>query len=559
MARNTGKRKRLLKTARTLRSRSVLAIMVALVTAAGYFIWHLSYASSCTVSSNLVNSCRPWFGAAVSGFPGVAPDQQPQYAYLEGLVGQKLDLYRQYNNCSLNGAGTATSCTGGGIPLTRGSDEYYFATRANTYADVNWKPATLWADVGGSNAVINAEIKQAADNIRAIAPKKVMLTVWHEPQNDVTAADGCAGATHGTAGTPAQYLAMWQNVENIFKTEQVTNVIWAADYLSTAQSYFDCQVPQLWPGSNKVDWVLFDVYGTNNHPTWADSTGRLYWYLTQMNASNPGMGLGSKPWGLGEFGTCGNKPGSGVTLQQSIDTARQYYVDAKTAYEDNTYPNLKLYMVWDDDISGNGGNECLTNYDANGASDTAKQQDFNELATAILNPGSTPAPTPTPSKTPAPAPTRSSTASPTPTSTPSASPTGYGTGAGGGGTGSSGGSTGTLTFGTPGSNTVVSVDGAPVSTNGSLNTTYLTNGTHTVTVSSGGKTTSQVIAVHNDLSPFDTLRNFLFSKFVGHPLLMNVSTLLTLILPLMLVAYLLRHRIGRVILKLMNRQPSALR
>ena len=170
---------------------------------------------------------------------------------------------------------------------------------------------------------------------------------------------------------------MWQNVENIFKAQGVTNVIWTMNYMSYAG--VTCLVPQLWPGSSLVDWVFYDTYDRASTDTFDNTAGRFYNYL----ASNPqGINFTAKPWGLGEFGTCRNT---------SPSNAQQYYLDAAAALKANTYPNLHLYQVYAD-TGNSAGYGCLTDYDADptnptansGTYDAIKQQDFNALVTAIF-------------------------------------------------------------------------------------------------------------------------------------------------------------------------------
>ena len=354
-------------------------------------------ATSCTVSSTLVNSCRPWFGAAVSGIPGGGSTQQSQFQYLEHQIGHTLDTYRQYSACSSDGNG-GIFCKFG-VPFAPGGTEQYFATHGYI-VDANWKPYSNYAGADGRNMAVNQEIAQVAQNIKALAPTKVMLTIWWEPQIHTSSySPSCPGTkTNADGGSAAEYNAMWKNVQSIFAQHGVNNVVWAVDYLSTGQSDFDCQVPQLWPVKvgAKVDWVLFDVYGTNNHPTWAGAVGRIYGYLQGLNSSS--FNIGQLPWGIGETGNCGDVPDASanppVTLQDSIDTARQFFVDAKTSYDQHAYPNLKLYQIWDDDISGNGGSECLTGYDVNNQPDPQKQQDFDAFASDVLTSGSAHNPTP---------------------------------------------------------------------------------------------------------------------------------------------------------------------
>ena len=332
---------------------------------------HAAASSNCTPSAILVNPCRPWLGAAANGNPGAPNDPISQADYLETLVGQHLDIFRFYHKP-------------GDLPLSKtsatGKAEIHFAERAGTYIQVNWKPANTWAAAGGGDSSVNAEIKQVAVNIKALAPHKIFLTVWHEPENDVSAFDNstqqaaCKSDPNfkglkGSAGTLDQYQAMWQNVEKIFKQQGVTNVVWAMNYMSYAPFY--CLIPYLWPGNQLVDWVLYDTYGHSKG--YADTAGAFYKVL--QRDSNASVNLDSKPWGLGEFNDCDPK-----VPQDAIS----YFNDAKTAFQANTYPKLKMYMVYAD--TGNGaGPGCLTNYNASGQPFPAKQTAFNQLAKAVLN------------------------------------------------------------------------------------------------------------------------------------------------------------------------------
>lgn len=78
------------------------------------------------------------------------------------------------------------------------------------------------------------------------------------------------------------------------------------------------------------------------------------------------------------------------------------------------------------------------------------------------------------------------------------------------------------------------VDGGVASTNGQLDTTYLTNGTHTVTVKQGEAVATRVIQVNNELSAWQTARNTLFAPFHGNA--GAVNTVLVVILGILLAA-----------------------
>jgi len=321
----------------------------------------------CAPSAMLVNPCRPWFGAAANGNPGAPDSRVAQFDYLERLVGQRLDIFRDYHSAPGSNAL-------GDLPLN--SDEMRLAGRAGTYIDVNWKPAATFAQAGGGDPVVNREIDRVAARIKAIAPHKIFMTIWWEPQNDVTSDPGanCYLNPGATGGTPAQYIAMWRNVENRFRAAGVTNVVWAMDYQAPANGLYDCLVPLLWPGNSLVDWVTYDTYSRNGHATWDNTVGRFYHVLA--SDSSPSVDFNAKPWGLGEFSTCSNA---------NTAAANDFYVQAKNAFQADTYPKLKMYLVYASSGGPKAGPGCLSNYNNSGQPDTAKQANFNEFAKAVLS------------------------------------------------------------------------------------------------------------------------------------------------------------------------------
>lgn len=323
--------------------------------------------ANCTPTATLVNPCRPWFGAAVGNNPGVARNKLVEFNYVERLVGRQLDIFRDYH--SPPGIGPL-----GTLPLN--STEIALSHRPNTYVDVNWKPAATWAQADGGNPAVNRQIARAAASIKSIAPHKIFLTLGWEPQRSVTSDPGhpsCHLSASATGGTPAQYVAMWQNVEKIFREHGATNVIWTMDYQAPAHGLFSCLVTQLWPGNNLVDWVLYDAYSRNAEGTWINTVGPFYNLLLQD--SNARVNFKSKPWGLGEFGTCSN-PDTAL--------AQQFYLEAKTALQANLYPRLKMYLAYESAGGPRAGPGCLSNFTASGQPDAAKQAAFNQFATAVL-------------------------------------------------------------------------------------------------------------------------------------------------------------------------------
>ena len=317
----------------------------------------------CAVSATLVNSCRPWLGAAAAGNPGAQRNGIAQFLYLERLIDHHLDIYRAYNSAPGKGANSS-------LPLT--PIELAAIRQPDTYADVNWQPAATWAQADGGNPAVNARIAKAADNIKAVAPHKIFLTVWWEPQNAVSGGTNCP--TRGQAGTPAQYKLMWQNVERIFAAQGANNVVWTMDYAASYPGE-DCLVTQLWPGNNLVDWVIFDSYDHDNPKggtSWSGTVGRFYHVLQQD--SSPSVDFDAKPWGLGEFGTCQTK---------STANSRQYFLQAKQSIESNAYPKLKMYVMFAVAVRRTNAG-CLTDYDPDGQPDVSKNTDIKSLFNTSL-------------------------------------------------------------------------------------------------------------------------------------------------------------------------------
>jgi hypothetical protein len=483
----------------------------------------------------------------------------------------------------------------GSLPLN--NDEIYFAKRSNTYIYVNWKPASNWADAGGGNATVNADIDKAAANIKAIAPNKIFLTIWHEPENDVSGGTSCA-VKPGSAGTPAQYRAMWQNVENRFNADGVTNVVYVMNYMGYYK--WDCLIPEMWPGNNLVDWVTFDVYSSGDSSTVSNTIGRLYNLLETDNSST--TNFESKPWGAAEWGDCN------TTDQAHV---YQYYQQLKNALDGNAYPRLKMYMVYDDN-GNNAGMGCLTEYSKAGIYDPTEQAGYNMFAddpiftSSYSQPGDTNPPS-IPANFRVTATTADSISLDWNASSDNVGVAGYrlfrngtlistqsGTAhvdgslqsstsytysvqaydnannvsgsvsvsaktqalpsIGSGSSSGSGGSssnpsqvlptnasvTGAVDVGS--GRTTVYVDGQKVSSDGSLNTTYLTNGQHTVTIvsqSPNGSTTktTRTITVQNYLPLWKNVRDVLFSPLKSHPTLMNASFFACILLVLCMICY----------------------
>ena len=310
----------------------------------------------CTVSSKLVNSCRPWLGAASNGY--VTPDfiLSTAMANEESRIGRQLDIVHDYRN-----PGTVMS-----------ADDQTLAKRTNTILLMNWKPSLTWADASGCGTsacdTVDGQIDDMANSIKSLGSTKIMVALFHEPENDVTAggAPNCSGGgsmLKGTSGTTADYVNMWHNVRARFDTDGVTNVVWVMNYMGYYT--YDCMIGDLWPGNSYVDWIMWDSYA-NNSSDFDTMAGRFYNVL--LADDDAAHDYDSKAWGLGEWG---------ATKAAAQSTAYALYDNAKTALDSNTFPRLKAYVIWDSDANGA---EIRTSYDANGSFDQTEQDHYNAFA-----------------------------------------------------------------------------------------------------------------------------------------------------------------------------------
>jgi fibronectin type 3 domain-containing protein len=322
----------------------------------------------CTISATLVNSCRPWLGAAAGGYPGTSGFKN-RILEQEARIGRQDDIVHDYL-----GQGSVLS-----------ADDISLAQRPGTIALVNWKAADVWSNANGTNATVNAQIDRMAASVKSLGSTKIMLAIFHEPENDISAGGDPACPTvsfGGHSGSVSDYVDMWHNVRARFDAAGVTNVVWVMNYMGWKT--WNCVVPHMWPGNDYVDWVTWDPYPKT--ATWTAFVNLFYNYLsTHSDATHDYL---SKPWGLSEFGYVGSSQTAAYAM---YDEARR---DMTTGY----YSRLKAYVVWD--YKASGTHDDRVRYDENAVVDQVEQDHFNAWAndpmltgTAAPGPGDTAAPT----------------------------------------------------------------------------------------------------------------------------------------------------------------------
>lgn len=309
--------------------------------------------SGCVVTAKLVNPCRPWLGAWSNTYPGhTNTGLRDMMGYHESRIGRQVEIVHAYSNPG----------------ATLSADQRYYATRKGTMLLLNYKPSTNWASASGSNPSVNSQIDAMARSIKAIAPAKIFLTVFHEPENDINhATTSCPLPTAvSNAGSPRDYINMWHNIRARFDALGVNNVVWGINYMMYPGG--TCIIKQLWPGNNYVDWIWSDPYiqGSGNRPDFVSRMDFTYnWFRDNSDST---YDFNSKAWGLAEWGF----------QKGSQSQAYAVYDQARAAVTANRYPNFKAYVVFDSNSGPRGGGAIgLT---SGGVFDPIEQQHYNQFA-----------------------------------------------------------------------------------------------------------------------------------------------------------------------------------
>jgi hypothetical protein len=98
------------------------------------------------------------------------------------------------------------------------------------------------------------------------------------------------GTTAGAQNTPADYVAAWRHVHDVFQAEGATNVTW----VWCPNVVYSGSVPlaDLYPGDEYVDWTGMDGYNQSQTGAWTDFStlfGSTYAQLQQLAPTKPIM------------------------------------------------------------------------------------------------------------------------------------------------------------------------------------------------------------------------------------------------------------------------------
>lgn len=239
----------------------------------------------------------------------------------EAMIGRKLDVIRNFHPPEQHYQALS-------------SEEKTLILAGRTLL-IGYRPAARWADAGGGNATLNQEITNLANSVKSVAPRKVMIILFHEPERFVIG----SGGNPGNAGTPAEYVQMWRNVRARFNSAGVTNVVWVWNVQNIAT--YRNLLPQLWPGNEYVDWVMWNPYVGAKDQALVTLIQEGYTWLAQN--SDAQHNYVSKPWGFGEWGIGVNNYIPSAAKQASEYRTLRDTLNSAT----NPLPKLKLLAVFD--------------------------------------------------------------------------------------------------------------------------------------------------------------------------------------------------------------------
>jgi hypothetical protein len=319
--------------------------------------------NTCARSTLEVPSCGVLWGAYVPG---------QQLTTLESQVGRTFDIFQQYNDFSTGTNGQIPNAAD--LPLVQGGRTLLATWQPRVFsAGTNYS----WPQIA-SGSLDSSLVVPQAQRIKALGAVKVFLAFDSE-MDDTT--------THPAAsyGTPADYIAAYQHIYNVFKAQGVTNVIWV--WTPTGYSGYYNTLAQYYPGDNYVDWVGYDPYNffecNSGETTWKSPLTTFSGFYNWVSGGGLGNGAEAKPMILDEYGSHNN-------ASDPIVGDSDWYAQIPAAL--SALPRLKALSEFD------SVGICTTQITS--AADVSGFSQAGLSSIVLGSPTSTASPSPTPSSMP---------------------------------------------------------------------------------------------------------------------------------------------------------------
>ena len=272
----------------------------------------------CNVSHLLIPSCGAWFGASTAPIVGEldGAGYARGLAEYEAVAQNTPDILHFYKNAAQT------------FPTSQEKAMSERPGKQRSLLFYNWKPdpRMSWRDIANGGADDNIEV--VARGLKAYK-HKVFLAVWHEPENDLNAANGRSAT---------DYAAMFRRVVTRLRAAGVTNAVFVMNYMGFYGHA--AHVDAMYPGDDVVDWFAYDPYGFDEFRNFGDfvDTKNRSWpgFYSWATAKAPGKPIMMAEWGW--------------DLRETVNAPA--ILDGAVPILQSRFPMLKALVYWHDDNGG---------------------------------------------------------------------------------------------------------------------------------------------------------------------------------------------------------------
>lgn len=276
----------------------------------------LSSADACRLNDKLVPSCGALWGIYAPSAPG--QDWVTPFTDIERRIGRTFDIVKRYHDWSNSGDNgqfpdPSERALGG-----HGARILYFAWTSNIYANGSH---VMWRDIAEGKYDASVIVPEARRIQSWSLP--VFLDFDHEMDGQDRIKDG----------DPADYVAAYRHIHDVFVLNGVTNVIWV--WTPTGWLGNAARIATFYPGDVYVDWIGYDPYNFYqcNGSVWQTSAQIISPFYNWLMENRHG----NKPYLLAEYGSTDN-PADPAALPN------WYRTFAATVRD---FPNIKAVIQFD--------------------------------------------------------------------------------------------------------------------------------------------------------------------------------------------------------------------
>ncbi len=165
---------------------------------------------------------------------------------------------------------------------------------------INWN-GTQTSEVASGR--LDAVIRDRARGVKSINAPVFLRWFWEMD---------AGGSRAAVAESPANYIAAWRHIHNVFAAEGVTNVAWV--WCPNAYAFTTGTAQQFYPGDEYVDWICADGYNWNQ-----GRDGAAWRTITEIYRDfHAWAATRGKPLMIGETGVIERNAGEKATWLRQI-------------------------------------------------------------------------------------------------------------------------------------------------------------------------------------------------------------------------------------------------